>query len=72
MPEVDDLIRELQMYRKTDEIVRVARIAIKEAQDESRRLGVANVYFIDGRTYYELPNGDYTQTPPPGYEGCGA
>ena len=71
MPEVDELMRELAMYRKSDEIIRVARMAVKEAQEESRRLGVANVYFINGRTYYELPNGDYTQTPPPGYEKNG-
>ncbi len=49
----------------TAEVVRIARLAVKEAQEESRRLGVANVYFIKGRTYYELPNGEYSLTPPP-------
>lgn len=68
---MDDLIREVEMYRKADEIVRVARAAVKKAQEESRRLGVANVYFINGRTYYELPDGEYTMKPPPGYESNG-
>jgi hypothetical protein len=53
------------MYKKADEFVRIGRLAVKEAQEESRRLGVANVYFINGRTYYELPNGEYSLTPPP-------
>ena len=62
---MDELIRTIEMYEKVDEIVRIGRLAVKEAQEESRRLGVANVYFINGRTYYELPNGEYSLTPPP-------
>jgi len=61
---MDELIREVEMYRKADEIVRIGRLAVNEAQDESRRLGVANVYFINGRTLYELPNGEFSLTHP--------
>jgi hypothetical protein len=68
---MDELIRELEMYRKADEVIRVARGAVKKAQEESRRLGVANVYFKNGRTYWELPNGEYTLTPPPGWNASG-
>ena len=53
------------MYHRADEFARIGRLAVKEAQEESRRLGVANVYFINGRTYYEMPNGEYSLTPPP-------
>ena len=54
----------LSTYQKVDELMRVLRSAVREAQAESRRLGVANVYCFDGQLYYELPNGDYTRTPP--------
>ncbi len=66
-----DATRELEMYRRAADFLRIGRLAVKEAQEESRRLGVANVYFINGRTYYELPNGEYTMTPPPGYQKNG-
>jgi hypothetical protein len=59
----------LATYRKADEIMRICRTAVRKAQEESRRLGVANVYTINGQRYYELPNGDYSRTPPPQREG---
>ncbi len=55
----------LETYRKADEFMRVFRTAVRKAQEESRRLGVPNVYFINGIRYYELPNGDYCRTLPP-------
>jgi hypothetical protein len=63
-----DLARELEMHRRAADFIRLARLAVQEAREESRRLGVANVHFANGRTYYELPNGEYTTTPPPGYQ----
>ncbi len=68
---MNELIREVEMYRRAVDFVRIGRLAVKEAQEESRRLGVANVFFINGRTYYELPDGEYTLKPPPGYEKNG-
>jgi len=40
------------------------REAVREAQEESRRLGVPNVYEINGVTHYELPNGELTTEDP--------
>jgi hypothetical protein len=37
---------------------------VRKAQAESRRLGVPNVYSLNGQLYYELPNGDYSRQPP--------
>jgi hypothetical protein len=54
----------LETYRKADDIMRIMRIAVRKAQEESRRLGVPNVYWINGQRYYELPNGDYCRTLP--------
>jgi hypothetical protein len=40
------------------------RSAVRKAQEESRRLGVPNVYSINGILHYELPNGELTTVPP--------
>lgn len=57
-------LEDLRTYQRADEFVRIFRAAVKKAQAESRRLGVANVYSINGYHYYELPGGEYTRTPP--------
>jgi hypothetical protein len=41
--------------------MRICRSAVRKAQEESRRLGVANVYSIDGTIYYEMPSGEYSR-----------
>lgn len=46
------------------EFIRIGREAVRDAQEESRRLGVPNVYFINGHTYYELPNGELSLEDP--------
>ena len=50
--------------RKFDDILRIARQAGHNAQAESRRLGVPNVYSINGHIYYELPNGQLSLEDP--------
>ncbi|MBW3596695.1 MAG: hypothetical protein KY475_05405 [Planctomycetes bacterium] len=59
-----DGVMNIETFRKADELMRVCRAAVRKAQEESRRLGVANVYTFNGQRYYELPNGDYTRTEP--------
>jgi hypothetical protein len=54
----------LDAYRTADEFMRIFRSAVRKAQAESRRMGVANVYWIHGQRYYELPNGEFTRTRP--------
>jgi hypothetical protein len=43
--------------RRAAEIRRIGNRAVRRAQEENRRLGIPNAYFINGRTYYELPDG---------------
>jgi hypothetical protein len=50
--------------RRADEVAEIMQVAVKRAQEESRRLGVPNVYSIDGILYYELPNGELSPTDP--------
>lgn len=45
---------------KHDELMRVMDIAVKKAQQESRDMGVANYYSIDGVPHWELPDGTLT------------
>lgn len=50
-----------ETFRKADELMRICRSAVRKAQEESRRLGVANVYSINGERYFELPNGELSR-----------
>ncbi len=51
-------------YSRIDDFLRVARSAVAEAQEESRKLGVPNVYSINGRIYFELPSGELSTVDP--------
>jgi hypothetical protein len=53
-----------ESYQKLAEMTRVFREAVREAREESRRMGVANVTSINGQIYYELPNGEITREQP--------
>jgi hypothetical protein len=53
-----------ETYAAIDQIVRIGNVAVAKAQEESRRLGVPNVYSINGRIYYELPNGELSASDP--------
>ncbi|MEL6898873.1 MAG: hypothetical protein AAFP90_22465 [Planctomycetota bacterium] len=51
-------------YAVIDELVRLGSIAVDDAQNDSRRLGVPNVYSINGRLYYETSTGELSATDP--------
>ncbi len=51
-------------YSKIDELLRIGSLAVSKAQDESRQLGVPNVYSINGRLYYETPSGKLSTSDP--------
>ena len=53
-----------ETYAKIDQLIRLGSIAVAQAQDDSRRLGVPNVYSINGRIYYETPTGELSATDP--------
>ena len=56
-------ITDLAIYQKMDELMRVCRAAVREAQADSRRLGVPNVYQIGDRIVYELSSGELVSHP---------
>ena len=43
-----------------DEITRIGNRAVKKAQAENRRKGIPNVYSINGKIVFELPDGQLT------------
>ncbi len=51
------LLKRLEFLEQSDEIRRIGSRAVHNAQEENRRLGIPNTYFINGYTYYELPDG---------------
>lgn len=53
-----------ETYATIEDLVRLGNIAVAEAQEESRRLGVANVYSINGRIYCEIPSGELSLEDP--------
>jgi hypothetical protein len=53
-----------ETYVTIDDIVRVGNRAVANAQDESRRLGVPNVYSINGRLFYETSTGELSTVDP--------
>lgn len=57
MPESSSAKISAEAFRKLAEYRRIGQEGVDAAIEESRRLGVPNVYFINGHTYYELPDG---------------
>ncbi len=57
-------ILDVATYARFDELLRIGRIAVAKAQEESRRMGVPNVYSINGHLYYECPDGTLSLTDP--------
>lgn len=53
-----------ETYAAIDELVRMGSVAVARAQEESRRLGVPNVYSINGRIYYETSSGELSAADP--------
>ena len=45
-------------YKDTFKMLRLANRGAKKAQEENRRLGLPNVYSIEGKTIFVLPNGE--------------
>lgn len=52
------------VHAESRALQRTGNRAVVQAQEESRRLGIPNVYSHRGRVYYELPNGELSLTDP--------
>ena len=52
------------VHEEFNAVQRIGNWAVVQAQEESRRLGVPNVYSHRGRVYYELPSGELSLADP--------
>ncbi len=46
-----------ELYEQAIEFERIGSQAVRQAREESRRLGVPNVYVVGSTLYYERPDG---------------
>ncbi|MCL2261301.1 MAG: hypothetical protein FWC15_08125 [Fibromonadales bacterium] len=47
-----------EYYKEAFKVLSLANIGAKKAQEENHRLGLPNVYSIEGRTVFVMPNGE--------------
>ena len=50
-------------FEKTDDLIRLAAEAVEHAQEESRKMGVPNVYSVNGQIYRESDKGLVADSP---------
>lgn len=48
----------LETYLENLRWLKIGKSAVRKAQEENRKKGVANVYSYQGKIYQELPNGE--------------
>ncbi|HIS37671.1 TPA: hypothetical protein IAC10_13785 [Candidatus Scatousia excrementigallinarum] len=48
------------MTKMTEKLLKIGNRAIKKAQENNRKKGISNVYSINGKIVFQLPNGDIT------------
>lgn len=53
-----------EVHAESRALQRTGNRAVVQAQEESRRLGIPNVYSHRGRVYYEPPNGELSMADP--------
>lgn len=46
-----------ETYERALEFQRIGNLAVRRAQEENRRLGLANVYSRNNKLIYEMPDG---------------
>ena len=48
------------MTKLSIELLKLGNRAVKKAQEHNRKNGIPNVYCINGKLIFELPNGEIT------------
>jgi len=54
----------LETYELSAEFKRIGNEAVREAQEKNRKNGIPNVYYLNGKMIFELPNGEITTKNP--------
>jgi hypothetical protein len=58
---------ENEKYNLEKKVLKIDIKSVKEAQKESHKLGIANVYSKNRHLYFQLPNGEIIQEVPKEY-----
>jgi len=61
--EVEQL-KDIELYIKARNIVRIGNYAVQKAKEENRKLGIPEFFWKNGRIYYVLENGELTTEVP--------
>ena len=61
--QVDKLI-DITTYQEATHLTNLLSQAVKAAKEKNRINGLPNDFVINGKTYYELPNGEITTINP--------
>lgn len=62
---MDDMDKKIADLNKTmNKITYLGNLAVREAQQENLRHGVPNVYCINGKMVWEMPDGTFTNKDP--------
>ena len=48
------------MTKLSEKLLKLGNRAVKKAQENNRKNGIPNVYYINGKIIFELPNGELT------------
>ncbi len=48
------------MTKLSDKLLKLENRAVKKAQENNRKNGIPNVYCINGKIVFELPDGEFT------------
>ena len=48
------------MTKLSEKLLKLGNRAIKKAQENNRKNGIPNMYCINGKIIFELPNGELT------------
>ena len=57
-------ISKLEFYEKVSEFIRIGNDAVHSAQEKNRRLGIPNVYGINDKVVFEMPDGTLSTKSP--------
>lgn len=59
-----DKFDDLELYQKSFEIEAIGNQGVYDALNENRKKGIPIVFSINGKIYYELPDGTITSVSP--------
>lgn len=53
-----------ELNKLSDKITYLGNLAVREAQEENRKKGIPNVYSLNGKIVWQMPDGSITEKNP--------